>query len=327
MTTTKIKLLFNRQENPETTCPGNPLTNIIQQYFDLEEYDPTVTYRRAECVLMVALVNKDLWWQPLQQQGFKMIIDNSLEVPETVEQHWVPVSDPRYLEHKPVPESAFVLNVADYFWPAESVRMHRHGRNNHVPARQCQYKALIPMNRDKPHRTELWSQLGAELDQCCWSYVQRGYTMTNDTTEPLNFWYRYINPDWYDQCCFSVVAESLADPISTGRRPFITEKTWKAVGMQHPFMIVGEPGTLDHMHDLGFETFENLWDESYDHTQDIKQRVAQVVANVVQYKKQPLDNLTLQKIQHNHARFYDQELILQRVLKHIIEPIMEYASK
>ena len=69
MTTKKIKLLFNRQENAETTCPGSTLTELIQQYFDLEEYNPTKSYNRAECVLMVRLVNKDLWWQPLQQQG------------------------------------------------------------------------------------------------------------------------------------------------------------------------------------------------------------------------------------------------------------------
>ena len=80
------------------------------------------------------------------------------------------------------------------------------------------------------------------------------------------------------------------------------------------------------MHRLGFETFENIWDESYDQMQDIKQRVAQVVANVVQYTKEPLDQITLQKIQHNHARFYDQTAITQAVVKHIINPIYEYVS-
>jgi hypothetical protein len=326
MTTKKIKLLFNRQENAETTCPGSTLTELIQQYFDLEEYDPTKSYNRAECVLMVRLVNKDLWWQPLQQQGFKMIIDNSHEVPEAVTQFWVPVTDPRYLEHKPVPESAFVLNVPDYCWYLESARRWKSGHHLYSPRPQYKYKALLTMNREKPHRTELLTQLNSELDQCLWSYVQQGHLMPNDVIGPPEIWERYINTDWYDQCCFSIVAESMAEPFVADRVPLISEKTWKAVSMQHPFMVVGELGTLEHMHRLGFETFENIWDESYDHTQDIKQRVAQVVANVVQYTKEPLDQLTLQKIQHNHARFYDQTAITQAVVKHIINPIYEYVS-
>lgn len=327
MTTKKIKLLFNDQENPEITYWPNPLTGLIKQHFDIEKYDPTEKYDLASTALVITLTNQDPWWKPLHQQGFKMIIDNTREVPEAVLQFWLPTTDPRILDHKPVPETAFVLNVPDYFWFSESVRYHNLQQDLYKPRPQRRYKALIPMNRDKPHRTELWSQLGAELDQCRWSYVEHGHTMTDDTPGPLNVWYHYINPDWYDQCCFSVVAESLADPFVADRVPFITEKTWKAVGMQHPFMIVGEPGTLEYMHRLGFETFENLWSESYDHTQDIKQRVAQVVENVVQYTKEPLDQLTLQKIQHNHARFYNQDLVAQGVLKQIIEPIQEYVAK
>jgi hypothetical protein len=225
-----------------------------------------------------------------------------------------------------VPDTAFVLNVPDYFWFSESVRRWNFGHHLYSPRPQYKYKALLPMSREKSHRTELLTQLSSQLDQCLWSYVEHGHLMPNDVVGPPNVWERYINTDWYDQCCFSIVAESLADPFVADRVPFITEKTWKAVGMQHPFMIVGEPGTLEYMHRLGFETFENLWSESYDHTHDIKQRIAQVVENVVQYTKEPLDQLTLQKIQHNHARFYNQNLVAQGVLKQIIQPIIEYVN-
>lgn len=326
MTTTRLKLLFNRQEIPETACPGNPLTKLIQQYFDLEEYVPDQDYDIKSSVLIVTLSNNNLWWKPLQQQGFKMIIDNTREVAEAVLQYWVPTTDPRILDHKPVPESAFVLDGQDYFWYSESVRRWNFGHHLYSPRPQYKYKALLPMNREKSHRTELLTQLNSQLDQCLWSYVQQGHLMPNDVVGPPAIWERYINTDWYDQCCFSIVAESLAEPFVADRVPFITEKTWKAVAMQHPFMIVGEPGSLNHMRSLGFETFENLWDESYDLNQDTVKKIAQVVANVVQCTKEPWDKLTLEKIQHNHARFYDQKLISQHVLTHIIEPIMEYVN-
>ena len=114
--------------------------------------------------------------------------------------------------------------------------------------------------------------------------------------------------------------------VSAPRPPFITEKTWKAVAMQHPFMIAGEPGTLEYMRKLGFETFENLWDESYDCTENISQRIAIIADNVVQYTKEPLDTLTLQKIHHNHARFYDQDLVRLGTIEQIINPIYDYAE-
>jgi len=99
------------------------------------------------------------------------------------------------------------------------------------------------------------------------------------------------------------------------------------VAMQHPFVVLGEPGTLQHLHSLGFETFENLWSEDYDTTQSTKLRIAQIVENVVQYNMAPLYKLTLQKLKHNRNHFFNSEIIHQFVIDEIINPILEYVSK
>jgi hypothetical protein len=212
--------------------------------------------------------------------------------------------------------------VPDFFWHFTNGVQLESELHQYIPQRQYKFKALIPMNRVKNHRTYLIHKLGQELDQCMWSYVGKGRTLPGNDLDP-----DYSDPDWYDQCCFSVVTESTCKKIDVDYYPFVTEKTWKPVGMQHPFMTVGEPGTLQYLHQLGFETFDNLWDETYDQNTNADQRIAQVIDNIIQYTKAPLDKITLQKIQHNHDRFFNRELIDQRMVQQVVEPIIEYASK
>jgi hypothetical protein len=49
---------------------------------------------------------------------------------------------------------------------------------------------------------------------------------------------------------------------------FITEKTWKPIRHNQPFVIIGTVGSLSHLHDLGYKTFDGIIDESYDYTKD-----------------------------------------------------------
>jgi hypothetical protein len=330
MTSTKIKLLFNRSENATFLIPGHnkrPIVKLMRKYFDLEEYDSTQQYDIKSSVLMTPLINKNLWWQKPYDQGFKLIIDNMWELPSMITQYWIPDTDQRTFAHKPIPPRAIVLQSPDFFWYLTSGVQQELEYHLYLPQRQQQFKALIPINQVRAHRTQLINQLGKNLDECMWSYAGQGQTLPNDLSITDHNWQSYINTKWYDQCCFSVVAETVCNDNTDNYPPFITEKTWKAISMQHPFMIVGQTGTLQYLHQLGFETFENLWDETYDHTSDVDQRIAQVVNNVVQYTKAPLDKITLQKIQHNYDRFFNQTLIEQRMIQQVIEPIIEYASK
>jgi len=50
--------------------------------------------------------------------------------------------------------------------------------------------------------------------------------------------------------------------------PYLTEKTYKAIIMKRPFIIVGAPGSINQLHQLGFKTFGRFWDEGYDNITD-----------------------------------------------------------
>jgi len=107
---------------------------------------------------------------------------------------------------------------------------------------------------------------------------------------------------------------------------FITEKTFKPLAFRHPFVVYGHAGTLARLHSLGFETFNNLFDESYDSIIDNKDRGHAVVTAVNAFCPEPYSAETQQKLTHNHAHFFNRKLVEQRIRTEILEPLLHYAE-
>lgn len=61
----------------------------------------------------------------------------------------------------------------------------------------------------------------------------------------------------------------------------LTEKSFKPFKEKHPFILVGAFGCLQAMRDLGFRTFGEFWDESYDTIQDPTQRM-KAIARIIE---------------------------------------------
>lgn len=61
---------------------------------------------------------------------------------------------------------------------------------------------------------------------------------------------------------------------------FITEKTLKPILYKQLFIVVGNPGTLRHLHRLGVQTFPELFDESYDDEHDPNKRMSTIQKNL-----------------------------------------------
>ena len=59
---------------------------------------------------------------------------------------------------------------------------------------------------------------------------------------------------------------------------FLTEKTWKAIAHFQPFVIMGCAGSLAHLKELGYQTFGNVIDESYDRIQNDVERARRVLS-------------------------------------------------
>jgi hypothetical protein len=94
----------------------------------------------------------------------------------------------------------------------------------------------------------------------------------------------------YINSYFSIVTETLF--YQPGN--YISEKTWKPIQHLHPFVIVGRPGTLKYLKQIGFETFSDFWDESYDHIQDDRHRmevVYELITKLLNLSNEEWDNM------------------------------------
>jgi len=67
----------------------------------------------------------------------------------------------------------------------------------------------------------------------------------------------------------------------------ITEKTYKPIAFMQPFILVAAAGSLQHLKDMGFKTFGDFWDESYDQELDDKQRFSDILALIKSISEWP----------------------------------------
>jgi hypothetical protein len=74
-----------------------------------------------------------------------------------------------------------------------------------------------------------------------------------------------------------VVNETFFDSTSN---LFITEKTFRPIAMGHIFLICGQSGMLAHLKQCGFQTFDDLFDESYDNITSFSRRWAIIKKNL-----------------------------------------------
>jgi len=90
--------------------------------------------------------------------------------------------------------------------------------------------------------------------------------LTNDI---LNSATKSLAPEeLYKKIFVDIVAES----VYNYPHAYISEKTIRPIISSRPFIIVGAPGTLAWLHQLGFKTFDQYWDEDYDQCTDSNQR-------------------------------------------------------
>lgn len=206
------------------------------------------------------------------------------------------------------------------------------------------YKFLFLNGRSRGHRQYLINRFSNSqlLDQSIWTnldvkngpinYLDPGYEVdqysknvnqsVNDQFVKLklfdNEWGEiYLKAEPYIDSYFSVVTETVFNyPYS-----FRTEKIWKPIAIGHPWIAVANQGYYRDLHNLGFQTFGHVIDESFDsmeNNQDRLERIAQVIEdlcrqdlasflkecyNVCKYNQQHLAEMRQQVRQEFPTRF------------------------
>jgi|LakMenE18May11ns_1017448.scaffolds.fasta_scaffold9893964_2 hypothetical protein len=296
---TKLQLVLS--QNCYTSFHQPWLVDLVSDYFDIVYIEHNLTLDKRAIFVTNVLSNDNKWIDKER----KLIVDNLWEIYQPSHDH----------------NRRLVLVNKNWFWYNESLWYRYLGYHNHIPNLKISKNGLLLMHLKKLHRTELFEKLN--LDNLLFSYVAAGYTISNDMDYNDGEWQRYFNPDWYNSTAFSIVAETMVmpkDPL------FVTEKTFKPIAFQHPFIILGQPGILRYLRSLGFETFENIFDESYDNENAIDKRLTSVVNQINNYSHKNYDLYTLKKLTHNKELFFNEQLVKEKIKKEIIEPILEYAE-
>lgn len=118
----------------------------------------------------------------------------------------------------------------------------------------------------------------------------------------------------YEQTYFTLVTEGYfytkGFPSHYSHITVKTEKIYKAM-LLNPYLLLSGYGALSNMRNLGFETFPELFDESYDDIKSASKRFGKVIENVE--KVCEMDKQKLNELYHNELVDkvkYNQDLFL-----------------
>jgi hypothetical protein len=189
----------------------------------------------------------------------------------------------------------FLPKILDY---QENIKAIEHYRDHWSTDRP--YKFLCLNGRGRRHRQQILTELASLLDQALWTNLDSsaGPIKLLDEKYEFNFYQQnvnlnqtgyvkyalfnndwgeiYLNPKTYLDTYFSLVTETVFDYPYT----FRTEKIWKPVAIGHPFIVVANTGYYRDLHHLGFKTFGNIIDESFDKIENNRDRLNRIIAVV-----------------------------------------------
>ena len=113
---------------------------------------------------------------------------------------------------------------------------------------------------------------------------------------------------------FNEAADSLVyvptETVYFGRRLHITEKTFKAIALEMPFVLVAPAHSLEYMRSYGFKTFADIFDESYDEEEEDILRIEKVTKllkeldNLSAKERQQIHRACVPIVEHNFEHFY-----------------------
>ena len=117
--------------------------------------------------------------------------------------------------------------------------------------------------------------------------------------------------DLWDQANNSLI-HVVTETVYRGNKNHLTEKTFKPIVMQQPFIIQSCKGSLEYLRRYGFKTFGEFWDESYDEANDSTRtyeigKLLQDINTMSQKEKASLQLAVSNTVEHNYQWFYGEQ--------------------
>jgi len=133
------------------------------------------------------------------------------------------------------------------------------------------FNEIVRWNQNNPKILQLLMENEQEIksiDKIC---------LDEDITHRAS--YTGLSSKYYQDTYFSIVTETsygfkVNDGYTGGRA--LSEKTFKPILFKHPFLLLARPRALQLLKQLGYRTFSDYIDESYDYEEDESKRVYMV---------------------------------------------------
>lgn len=123
---------------------------------------------------------------------------------------------------------------------------------------------------------DLYDEFLAEQDQLGKEFIKAGPFYVDSLTSEQRNDYSVLSDDMYQDSYFNFVLESFINIDGSGGQS-MTEKTFKPILYCQPFICVAEHHHLKHLRELGYHTFDNIIDESYDDIENTQERFEAVM--------------------------------------------------
>jgi len=296
----------------------------FERYFDVVQMTPNDVindYNPKETIFWGSSPESTLnWIEPVLDANFPVVLDYLWD----------------HFGYSHTADKVLLLRSNNFIYANEALNYKLWGYHKLDYTKKADKFFLCLMHQIRNHRDQLYQALEKFQDISLLSYLERGILVPGDvlTKNDKNelhvgspAWQRYVNVDWYTSTNFSIVAETgIHDPR------FYSEKILKPFAHKHPFLVYGPYQIIDRLKLLGFESFENIIDETYNQCQDHDKRFMQIISEVEKLHKEFVkhpnmfeDSLTKEKLEHNFNLFYNESLYQSIIDKEIFEPLLEFA--
>jgi hypothetical protein len=172
--------------------------------------------------------------------------------------------------------------------------------NNHISApRTCQYEG-VDISIIAQKYTNVYQDIAAVFESAELPRLFAG------ETNQLMHSYQLGN---YQEAADSLIYVP-TETVYFGRRQHLTEKTFKAIALEMPFVLVAPAHSLRYLRGYGFRTFAPYIDESYDLIEDPVKRIEAVTQILLEIEarsaaaKNQLWQDVLPIVEHNWNHFY-----------------------
>lgn len=186
----------------------------------------------------------------------------------------------------------------------------------------------------RKHRLELFNRIKNNnlLEDSLYSFTSRGIKLKKEYELPWVDQENYPSQGHdqeiyelpYNHSAYNLVSETQIDG-----ELFITEKIWKPIIAQQIFVVHGKQYYLKNLQELGFQTFNNIIDESYDKEGDPKEKIKKIV-DLCKWLKTQDSKLLYEKTkkirEHNLHHFFKKEA-LQAVVNKTILGFLEFFDR